>query len=295
LQPNAPYMGWWTDEPTGVGAASKYGVPTYAADWSRNLTVFSGIPSAIQAPARPAMPTLANKAYVAIFMSDGDNMQEDQHLIPLKWADPARGQVPISWTVQPGMADVAPMILSYFQSTATPNDVLVSGPSGLGYTYPQYWPLAIFPQYTTRSADYLTRAGLSVITVWNNGVLLSASTSQANDYAANMPHLLGVTDQLGGGGAPTFLNQTLPLLVFASGYAGDEADLESAITTQLNGWSKSAPLFVAVQGDMNQQVINPTTFLAVQSYFASNTDVVFVRGDHLFQLIRQQQGLPTNP
>jgi hypothetical protein len=295
LQPNAPYMGWWTSEPTGVGAASKYGVPTYAADWSRNLTVFSGIPAVVQAPARPAPPALENKAYVAIFMSDGDNMQEDQHLIPLKWADPSRGKVPISWTVQPGMIDVAPMMLQYFYGSATPNDVLVSGPSGLGYTYPQDWPVTLFSQYASRSADYLTRAGLDVITVWNNGVLLSASTSQANDYAANMPHVLGVTDQLGGGGAPILMNSTLPLLVFASGYAGDEADLESAITTQLNGWSKTAPLFVAVQGDMNQGVINPTTFLAVQSYFASNTDVVFVRGDHLFQLIREQKGLPTNP
>ncbi|HEY2509368.1 MAG TPA: hypothetical protein VGI39_00805, partial [Polyangiaceae bacterium] len=294
LLPNAPYMGWWTQEQTGVGAASKYGVPTYAADWSRNLTVFPGVPTTVTPPARPAPPTLDTKAYVAIFMSDGDNVQEDQHLIPLKWADPARGQVPISWTVQPGLVDLAPMMLQYFYDTATSNDVLVSGPSGLGYTYPQNWPTSLFAQFTSRSADYLTRAGLGVITVWNNGILLSNSASQASDYAANMPHLLGVTDQLGGGGL-SVLNGALPLLVFASGYAGQESDLESAIDGQLSSWKKTGPLFVAVQGDMNQSVIQPTTFLAVKNHYASNADVVFVRGDHLFQLIRQANGLSTNP
>jgi hypothetical protein len=295
LQPNAPYMGWWTSEPVGVGEASKYGVPTYAADWSRNLTVFGGIPAAVKAPAPPAPPALENKAYVAIFMSDGDNMQEDQHLIPLKWADGARGKVPISWTVQPGLVDTAPMMLAYYYATATANDVLVSGPSGLGYTYPQNWPVGIFGQYTTRTADYLTRAGLGVITVWNNGIILSDSTSQANDYASNIPHLLGVTDQLGGGGAPIVLGGSLPLLVFADGYAGNETDLETSISNQLTSWNQTSPLFVAVQGDMNQQTISPSTFLAVQAHFAQDTNVVFVRGDHLFQLIRQKQGLPTNP
>ncbi|HEY2510939.1 MAG TPA: GxGYxYP domain-containing protein [Polyangiaceae bacterium] len=294
LTPNAPYMGWWTNEAVGVGAAPEHGVPTFAADWSRNLTVYSGVPTTIQPPARPTAPTLATKAYVAIFMSDGDNLQENQHLIPLKWADPARGKVPISWTVQPALVDVAPLMLQYYYATATANDVLVSGPSGLGYTYPQNWPVSLFAQYTAHSADYLARAGLDVITVWNNGALLSADPTQASDYATSIPHLLGVTDQLGGGGL-SLIDSALPLLVFATGYGETEQALEGAINNQLGSWTKSAPLFLAVQGDMNQSVINPTSFLAVQNYFASNSDVVFVRGDHLFQLIRQSKGLPTDP
>jgi hypothetical protein len=294
LERNAPYMGWWVDEPSGVSTASSYGVPVFAADYSRNLTVLSAVPKAMKAPAIPPAPALENKAYVAIFMSDGDNVQEDQHLIPLKWADSARGKVPISWTVSPSLVDIAPVILDYYDRTATADDTLVSGPSGLGYTYPQNWPVLAFSDYATRSADYLTRAGLSVITVWNNGQILSASP-QAADYAKDMPHVLGVTDQLGTGGPPTIIGGTMPLLVFTEGYSGNEADLEAGIDLALNGWSGSAPFFVAVQGDMNQAAITPSTFLAVQQHYASNSKVTFVRGDHLFQLIRTSQGLPTKP
>jgi hypothetical protein len=299
LEPNSPYLGWWVSEPSGVGVASQYHVPVFAADWSRNLSAFGGIHVTVTPPTPPPPPALdPTKAYVAIFMSDGDNLQENEHLIPLKWADANRGQVPISWTTQPATVDVAPIILQYFSSTATANDVLVSGPSGLGYTYPQRWtqtPGDSFASYAYRSASYLERAGLNVITVWNNGVLLTQSQQQASDYATYMPELLGVTDQLGTGGAPALIDATLPILVFATGYAATEADLETGIQTQLNAWNHAGPLFVAVQGDMNQAAITPTAFLHVQEYFAATPDVVFVRGDHLFQLIREQNSLPMNP
>lgn len=291
LDSNAPYMGWWTDEPTGVNLASQYGVPTYAADFSKNLTVL-GAPHTITVPTPPPPPPLENKAYVAVFMSDGDNLQEDQHLIPIKWADPKRGSVPISWTVQPGLAYAAPVILDYYWSTATPDDVLVSGPSGLGYTYPRSWPLQKFAEYTRRSADATARGGLRVITVWNDGQLLSGTP--ASLYASNMPHLLGVTDQLGTGGQ-SVVDGTLPLLVFASAYGGSETDLEAGIDKQLANFKSGSPLFVAVQGDMNQAAIDPTAFYAVQQHYASNPNVAFVRGDHLFQLIRKASGLPQDP
>ena len=47
--------------------------------------------------------------------------------------------------------DVAPVILRWFQTTATQNDVLVSGPSGLGYTYPAAWPAGKFDTFATIS------------------------------------------------------------------------------------------------------------------------------------------------
>jgi hypothetical protein len=291
LQPNSPYAGWWPDEGSGVAMTSQYGVPVFAADFSTNLTVLGGVPYTIQPPAPPPTPTLANKAYVAIFMSDGDNMQENEHLLVTKWADPNRGKVPISWTIQPGLVDTAPIILNYYWTTATPNDVLVSGPSGLGYTYPATWPAQLLSDYTSRSASYLARAGLRIITVWNNGIL---SGAPATSYATNMPHLLGITDQAGTG-ALRIIDAKLPQLIFAAGYAETEAALEAGIDARLAGWNKSAPLFVAVQGNLNQTTIHPTTFLAVQQHYASNTDVMFVRADHLFTLIRQAQGLPTNP
>jgi hypothetical protein len=141
--------------------------------------------------------------------------------------------------------------------------------------------------YTTRSAGYLARAGLRVITVWNGPTL---SGAQATSYATNMPHLLGVTDQSGTAGLRV-IDSKLPQLSLAAPYAATEAALEAGIDAQLAGWNKSAPLFVGVQGNLNQAAINPTTFLAVQTHYAANTDVLFVRADHLFTLIRPR--LPT--
>src|SRR5207249_128176 len=73
LPASSAYLGWWVDEPTGVHAASVGGVPTFAADWSMNLTVLGGTPrgSAVTLPP-PAPPPLENKIYVGLFMSDGD-------------------------------------------------------------------------------------------------------------------------------------------------------------------------------------------------------------------------------
>ena len=305
LLPHAsPYLGWWPAEGAGVGAAASAGIPVFAADYASNLTVFGGTPRGIQLPAPPGKPTLANKIYVTLIMSDGDNLQENEHLIPIKWADPNRGKVPIGWTTTPSLVDTAPVILNYYWTTATANDVLISGPSGLGYTYPDWWPTDAFYDYTARSAPYLEAAGLRAITIWNkdpqytsnDGKDLSAANAMA--YTQNLPKLLGVTLQ--GGYLPLIhqwnvLDSALPLVYLAQTYGNNEADLESGIDNAATVWSHLAPDFVAVQGNMNSGSMTPTTFYNVQQHYASNSDYVFVRTDHFFELFRESQGLTINP
>jgi hypothetical protein len=281
LPPMSSYMGWWPNEPAGVSAASRHGVPVYAADWSTNLTVFGGVPRIAGPPAAPRAPPLEKKAYVAIFMSDGDNLQEDQHLVPVKWADPNRGKVPIGWTLNPALVDVAPTILGYFRRTATDRDVLVSGPSGLGYTYPDFWPAGMFSLYTRTSRPYLEAAGMRVITVWNNAPTVSDATAQA--FSRDIPAVLGLTIQ--DESTPLrLIDGRLPIVRLAPSYARSEAELEQGIDAALQGWNHSAPLFIAVQGDMNQAAITPTAFFNVQQHYAGRPDVVFVRPDHFFEL-----------
>jgi hypothetical protein len=289
LPPNSPYVGWWMSEGPGVQAAATHGVPVFAADWSMNLTVLGGTPRGSAPAPVPPPPPLENKLYVAIFMSDGDNLQEDEGLIPLKWADSNRGSVPISWTIDPALVDVAPVILRYFQSTATANDLLVSGPSGLGYTYPEAWTTSTFDAYTKLSAAYLGAAGLRVITLWNNGVDLSAANAQS--YAANIPILLGMTIQ--NDSVPRqFVNKSLPLDVMEVSYAPTEATLESGFDTAVAAYDRSKPAFAAIQGDMNYSTISPTDFLDVQNHYAKNSNIVFVRADHYFQLMSRASSPP---
>jgi hypothetical protein len=304
LDPLSPYLGWWADEGSGVGAASSAGIPVFAADWASNLTIFGGTPRALAVPPPPPKPALGNNVYIALIMSDGDNLQENEHLIPLKWNDANRGKVPISWTTTPSLVDAAPLILNHYWSSATPNDVLVSGPSGLGYTYPDWWPQMAFFDYAARSARYLDAAGLRAITVWNKDPLNQGndgkdlSTANAQAYAQNMPKLLGLTLQ---GGwlrfvhEMTILNGTLPLMRLVQTYGNNETDLETGINNGTAFWSRTSPLFVAVQGNMNSDTINPTTFYNVQQHYASDSAYVFVRLDHFFQLLREANQLPINP
>jgi hypothetical protein len=301
LAPNSPYVGWWTDEQAGVLAGSQHSVPTFAADLFRNMTVLAGTSRVIHVPPAPLPPPLQNKIYVALFASDGDNMQMDQHLLTRKWNDPNRGKVPIGWTVSPGLVDAAPIILDHFWSTATPNDVMVAGASGLGYTYPQAWPGSTLDQYTERTGSYMAAGGLRAITVWTQGPISGPDLTGAvaSSYANHLRRVLGLTVQVQtqpyaqlGGSLPAFRfvsSATTP------GYAPDAASLEAGINTAMAGWAGTAPLFVAVQGNMNKPTMSPTALYNVQQNYASNPNVVFVRADHFFQLMREVQGLPVDP
>jgi hypothetical protein len=303
LETNSPYLGWWTNENLGVAAASRYAIPTYAGDYSCNLSVLGGTPRTLHVPPPPPPPVLANKIYVSIFMSDGDNLQMDQHLIPQKWRDANRGKVPIAWTINPALVDAAPLILDYFWSTATDNDVLVSGPSGLGYTYPDNWLASSFELYAERSGNYLSAAGLRAITVWNNGAV-DLTGELATAYVEKLPRMLGVTLQ-NASQASQALGGTLPMQRFAAAYAADEAGLEAAIDGGVlrspapdggtRPWPGNVPLFIAVQGNMGRPTISPTAFYNVQQKYAGDPHISFVRADHFFQLIRQASALPTEP
>lgn len=289
LPPTSPYLGWWVDEPSGVSTASGAGVPVFAADWSMNLTVLGGTPRGSAASPPPPPPPLENKMYIAIFMSDGDNLQEDEGLIPLKWADSMRGNVPIGWTVDPALVDVAPVILRYYQTTATVNDALVSGPSGLGYTYPEAWPSATtFGTYTQLSNTYLNEANLDVITLWNNGVDLSAANAQS--YANDMPNLVGATIQ--NDSVATQFVGGLPINALTVSYANTEQELESGLTGAIAAYDGSKPCFAAIQGDMNYSTIMPSNFLDVRNNYATNSNIVFVRADHYFELMRRANAPP---
>ena len=52
------------------------------------------------------------------------------------WQDPARGTVPINWSLGPGIFDLAPPIARYYYEQATPKDCLYMALSGAGYCHP---------------------------------------------------------------------------------------------------------------------------------------------------------------
>ena len=112
-------------------------------------------------------PPLQDRTYVTFTMTDGDNLQYCQHAMRRIWDTPERGQAPLNWTVSPLLHDAAPAILDYYQRTATPNDLLVVGPSGAGYAYPKVWPDRDLPAFTQQTGRYARHLGLPVVNVLN--------------------------------------------------------------------------------------------------------------------------------
>jgi hypothetical protein len=117
----------------------------------------------------PALTAGVPKAYVSFTMSDGDNLQYDQHRMAQLWKDPVRGTIQIGWTISPSLARVAPSLAAYYLNTASPNDELIAGPSGAGYMFPSDWPLEQLPPFLRLTGELMQAMKLNVIQVLDSG------------------------------------------------------------------------------------------------------------------------------
>lgn len=287
----ANYMGWWPEEGPGVQRASSYGIATVASDWATNLTVHSGMPRTVNLKSMPPKPALQNKIYVAFILSDGDNLQYVEHLMRKLWSNPDRGAVPMGWTLSPAMLDAMPGALNYYWQSSTNNDNLISGPSGYGYAYPNSWPSqSSLNQFAAKTEDYNKRAGFRVITIWNT-ITGGINQNVGETFASYAPTTLGLTAQNTGGGL-TIYNNSLPGMALSCNYCTNEQAMKDHIASAAAGWNGTSPRFIIIQAQPWQDV-TPTSFKNVAN--SLNTDYIVVRPDHIFQLIREANGLPVNP
>ncbi len=291
MSSGSKFMGWWPQEGPGVERASKYGVATIASDWCSNLTLHSGTSRTVNIKPIPPKPELGNKIYVAFILSDGDNLQFTEHLMRKLWNNPDRGAVPMGWTVSPAMLDAMPGALNYYWQTSTRNDNLISGPSGYGYTYPNAWPdKNLLKKFVSKTEEYNNRAGLRVITIWNT-IVGGINPDVGKLYARHAKSLLGVTAQNTGGGL-TIYNNNLPGMALSCNYCTTEQAMKDHIARASKGWDRTVPRFIIIQAQPWTN-ISPTSFKNVAN--SLNEDYLIVRPDHLFQLIREEKGISTDP
>jgi hypothetical protein len=285
------YMGWWPEEGPGVQRASQYGIATIASDWCSNLTMHSGTSRTVTLKPMPPKPALQNKLYVAFILSDGDNLQYIEHLMRKLWNNADRGSVPMGWTLSPAMLDAMPGALNYFWQTASDNDNLISGPSGYGYAYPNSWPNQnLLNQFVAKTEDYNRRAGFKVITIWNT-ITGGINQNVGQAFASYAPSLLGLTAQNTGGGL-TIYNNKLPGMALSCNYCTNEQAMKDHINSASAGWNGNEPRFIIIQAQPWTDV-KPTNFKNVAN--SLNANYVVVRPDHIFQLIREANGLAVNP
>lgn len=289
MGPGTLYMGWWPEEASGVAAASAHGIVTCASDWSTNLSIFSGTSRNVAVkPAPPTIPPIENKIYLAFIMSDGDNFQYLEHRLHQMWLDPNRGKVPIGWTMSPTMLDAMPGVLNYYYDTATDNDCFLSGPSGYGYTYPNFWQNGnALDHFIARSDDYCKRAGFRIITIWNK-IDGGIAPKVGDAYAKNASSLLGLTAMNAGGGLTIYDNK-LPGFALTATYCGVMEQLTKEIRGGAAGWDGKSPRFLIIQAEPWHGLM-PTDFVDLAK--GLSPDFVIVRPDTIFKMMRSRHQLP---
>lgn len=293
-------LGWWHEERAGIGMATSFGLSTVPSDLYNNATVYAGFPHEIQPARVPKRKPLENKVYVALFLSDGDNIQYCQHKMRTLWDNPGRGTFPINWTVSPGLADLGPALLNNYYETATDNDCLVSGPSGMGYSliYDELndiWHASsrqTIEEYTRLTQKYLQKSGIRIITVWDR-----LSQDQMGAYADNCRYLTGVTLE-DWKRAPKIetvsCNNRLAFIGNRPCYTSYVEDMFREWKDSIEVFDGKAPAFFTSQGESWN--MGPAQMARLQALFDSVEPgrVEICRADHFFSLYNEANGLSFN-
>lgn len=147
---NIPIIGFWPDaggkgysEFEGVKLAGKYGKFTVVNTWVGNYSFHSAFTDSTeyyQKLAREKEFQMYDplKKYVALIMIEsGDSPGYMQFgFSQRQWDDPSRGEVPLSYGINPSMRMLLPVYSKHLYDTATKNDFFFCSISGAGYCYP---------------------------------------------------------------------------------------------------------------------------------------------------------------
>ncbi len=304
----AVVLGWYTTERSGITTASEFGISTLPADHFMSASVFAGSDHRILIPKVPKKPALETKVYVAVFISDGDNIQYTQHAMRRIWdrTRDVRGRIPLNWTIAPGLVDIAPGILNHYYTTATANDCFVTGPSGMGYLMPTNTltepgaPIGTYLKDTAKmdafarlTETYLQRSGLRVMTIWDDATPMQRASYEKHGrslYGATVQNFKDVPSVAASveSGRVRFDKLVIP-------YAGSYEHLHGSLSRQLRRWDGKSPLFLSYQVDIWHE-LKPARLVELHDDLKREFPdrFEFVRADHYFNLHNESGGLPFN-
>lgn len=285
-------LGWYAEERSGMGEPTKYGLTTVPGDFFENGTVYTAVNKPVRIKPVPKRPKLENKVYASVYISDGDNIQYCEHAMAKIFNQGGRGKLALNWTISPSLAEIAPMMLNYYYNNATVNDCFVSGPSGLGYSMPYnkitrtYYRSTTLAPYTQQTNRYIEKAGLRVITIWDD-----INDLQRRNYGDNCKYLYGLTNNVGSSGT---LSKWLPYVSFNPDYAPSSESVRDHFKGDISKFNGSAPVFVTGQVSVWDAGPDKLTSLPGLLDALSPGNVNVVRADHWFSYYAEAKHLPFN-
>ncbi len=296
-------LGWYPEERSGVGEATKYGLSTVPADFFENTTVYTAVNTPVKIAPVPKRTKLENKVYATIYISDGDNIQYCQHAMAKIFEQGGRGQMPMNWTISPALADFSPSMLNYYYGKATNNDCFVSGPSGLGYAMPYdahnscYYATSgsskLITPYAQLTQSYIEKSGLRVITIWDD-----VSNTQRKVYADNCPYLYGLTindwERQSGRLTSKVQSGWLPIVPQYPCYANGVDVITNFFNRDIKNFTGDEPMFVTGQATVWDAGPDQLVNLKTKLNELSPNNIKIVRADHWFSYYNEAHHLPFN-
>lgn len=189
--PNSLHLGWVIDEFSGIALLSHFALAMLASDYFNNLEVWTAIKpclavhtdsTEVQVESQTAAVlsrggddcTSKGDIYVSFTLSDGDNIQYCQHKLLELWKGSVRGTIPLGWTLSPLLLQAAPAMGAYYQQTATANDELLAGPSGVGYMYPTHWPQVHLSKFLQQTGELMAGMGMTTLEMLDGGQIFGS-------------------------------------------------------------------------------------------------------------------------
>jgi hypothetical protein len=142
--------------------------------------------------------TPGDKVYISCVQTDGIGIGA--------WLKPGRGEIPYAWEVIMNYTWMAPAMLEYWYSMATPNDYFIGCLSGPGYLYPKQVPPEILPKLISLAQKQMEILDLKVFEImdYSEGATVEGNTELTRQvvdaYYKGMPNAIGFLN----GYAPAF-------------------------------------------------------------------------------------------
>ena len=133
--------------------------------------------------------TPEKKVYITCVQSDGIGLGA--------WNKPGRGEIPYAWEVTMNYHRMAPAMLEFFYTQATPNDYFIGCLSGPGYMYPKAVPPKLLPPLIEKAGDLMEKLDLKVFEImdYSEGATVEGNTELTKKvvdaYYEGMPNALG--------------------------------------------------------------------------------------------------------
>lgn len=135
------------------------------------------------------------------------------------WLKPGRGEIPYAWEVTMNWVWLAPTMLEYFYSMATPNDYFIGSLGGPGYMYPKAIPKQYLPQAVSKARELMQQLDLNVFEImdYSEGATVEGNSDLTREvvdaFYEGMPDAIGFVN----GYAPSYtftVKNGRPLLSF---------------------------------------------------------------------------------